>query len=108
MGHILVVDELNNSLHPTMMQFLIRLFHNQTLNKRGAQLIFTTHDSSILDETLLRRDQIWLIQKDSEQATQLYPLTDFKPRQNEVWQRDYLEGRYGALPSIVELTFNGN
>jgi len=108
MGHILVVDELNNSLHPTMMQFLIRLFHNQTLNKRGAQLIFTTHDSSILDETLLRRDQIWLIQKDSEQATQLYPFTDFKPRQNEAWQRDYLEGRYGALPSIVELTFNGN
>ncbi len=108
MGHILLVDELNNSLHPTMMQFLIRLFHNQTLNKRGAQLIFTTHDSSILDETLLRRDQIWLIQKDFEQATQLYPLTDFKPRQNEAWQRDYLEGRYGALPSIVELTFNGN
>ncbi len=108
MGHILLVDELNNSLHPTMMQFLIRLFHNQTLNKRGAQLIFTTHDSSILDETLLRRDQIWLIEKDSEQATQLYPLTDFKPRQNEAWQRDYLEGRYGALPSIVELTFNGN
>ncbi|HEW98485.1 MAG: ATP-binding protein [Candidatus Parabeggiatoa sp. nov. 3] len=107
-GHILVVDELNNSLHPTLMQFLIRLFHNQSLNKRGAQLIFTTHDSSILDQTLLRRDQIWLIEKDSEQATQLYPLTDFKPRQNEAWQRDYLEGRYGALPSIVELTFNGN
>jgi len=107
-GHILVVDELNNSLHPTMMQFLIRLFHNHTLNKRGAQLIFTTHDSSILDQTLLRRDQIWLIQKDHEQATQLYPLTDFRPRQNEALQRDYLEGRYGALPSIVGLTFNGN
>jgi len=107
-GHILVVDELNNSLHPTLMQFLIRLFHNQTLNKRGAQMIFTTHDSSILDQTLLRRDQVWLIEKNFEQATQLYPLTDFKPRQNEAWQRDYLEGRYGALPSIVELTFNGN
>lgn len=107
-GRVLIIDELDNSLHPMMVRFLIELFQNAAINKGNAQLVFTTHDSSILDSTLLRRDQIWFVQKDHEQATQLYPLTDFQPRPNEALQRGYLEGRYGALPCLNEINFDGS
>jgi hypothetical protein len=107
-GRILIIDEFDNSFHPMMVRFLVELFHNTTLNKGNAQIVFTTHDSSILDSTLMRRDQIWFVQKDREQATQLYPLTDFQPRSNEALQRGYLDGRYGALPCLTELNFDGN
>ncbi len=107
-GYVLMVDEFDNSLHPIIVRFLVELFHNTSLNKKNAQLVFTTHDSSTLDSTLFRRDQVWFVQKDQEQATQLYPLTDFQPRPHEALQRYYLEGRYGALPFIGELKFDGN
>jgi AAA15 family ATPase/GTPase len=61
-------------------------------------LFFCTHDSSLLDGDLFRRDQIWFVEKDREQASKLYPLTDFSPRKNEALERGYLMGRYGALP----------
>jgi AAA15 family ATPase/GTPase len=74
------------------------MFHQPELNPNGAQLFFTTHDSSLLDRTLFRRDQIWFTEKDNDQATRLYPLSDFSPRENEAWERGYLTGRYGAVP----------
>ncbi len=104
-GQTLVIDEMDTSLHPMMMRFVIGIIHNQQLNRHGAQMILTTHDSSMLDNSLLRPDQIWFVEKDSLQATQLYPLTDFIPRQNESLQKGYLDGRYGALPCLSELTF---
>jgi hypothetical protein len=104
-GRILFVDELDTSLHPLMVRFLIGLVQNSEINKHNAQLIFTTHDTSVLDTELFRRDQVWFIEKDREQTSRLYPLSDFKPRKGEALARGYLNGRYGALPFIGELRF---
>ncbi len=64
----------------------------------GPQLIFTTHDTTLLDANLLRRDQIWFVEKDAEQSTKLYPLLDYRPRKDEALERGYMKGRYGAVP----------
>jgi len=104
-GRILFVDELGTSLHPLMVRFLVGLIQNPEINRYNAQLIFTTHDTSVLDTDILRRDQIWFVEKDPEQASRLYPLSDFKPRQGEALEKGYLKGRYGALPFIGELRF---
>jgi AAA15 family ATPase/GTPase len=97
-GRVLVVDELDRSLHTLLVRRLVTMFHTPELNPNGAQLIFSTHDTSLLDYTLFRRDQIWFTEKDADQATRLYPLTDFSPRKQEAWERGYLAGRYGAVP----------
>ena len=101
-GFTLVVDELDSSLHPLLVRRLVELFHNPTLNTKGAQLIFSTHDTSLLDSDLFRRDQIWFVEKNHDQASKLYPLSDFSPRKNERWERGYLMGRYGALPFFTD------
>lgn len=98
-GYVLFVDELHDNLHPKLVQFLVKLFHSSKTNPNNAQLIFTTHETSILDQDVFRRDQIWFCEKDNEQATQLYPLTKFSPRKGrENLEASYLAGRYGALP----------
>lgn len=98
-NHVLVVDELHEHLHPLIMKFLISLFHSN--NTGYAQLIFTTHDTSALDSNTLRRDQVWFCEKSSSQATELFPLTDFRPRKKvENMEKRYLSGRYGALPYV--------
>lgn len=97
-GRVLVVDELDSSLHTLLVRRLIGMFQSAELNPQGAQLIFSTHDTSLLDQTLFRRDQIWFTEKDSSQATRLYPLSDFSPRNKEALERGYLVGRYGAVP----------
>lgn len=101
-GKILIIDELDSSLHHAMVRFLINLIQNTELNKNNAQLIFTTHNTSLLDCDLFRRDQIWFMEKDQEQASHLYPLTDFSPRKGEALEKGYLLGRYGALPFFGE------
>lgn len=101
-GRTLVVDELDTSLHPLLVKRLVELFHNSKLNPNGAQLIFTTHDTSLLNSDLFRRDQIWFVEKDQAQASALYPLSDFSPRKNEALEQGYLMGRYGALPFFSE------
>lgn len=98
-GCVLIIDELDNSLHTLMVEFLIKQFHSNT---RSAQLIFTTHDTSLLDNKIFRRDQIWFVKKDADQVTILYPLSDFSPRKKEDLGRGYLRGRYGALPFITD------
>lgn len=97
-GRLLIVDELDSSLHTLLVRRLVRLFHQPEHNPKGAQLLFTTHDTSLLDRTLFRRDQIWFTEKDRDQATRVYPLSDFSPRETEAWERGYLIGRYGAVP----------
>jgi hypothetical protein len=99
-GGVLGVDELNSSLHPLLALELVRVFNDRKRNPLGAQLIFNTHDTNLLDGSLLRRDQIWFTEKDSTGATHLYPLSDFKPRKNENLERGYLQGRYGAVPFL--------
>ena len=100
-GLTLVVDELDTSLHTLLVQALVRLFHQVEVNTGGAQLIFTTHDTSLLDAYgLFRRDQIWFVEKGPDQSSSLYPLLDFSPRKNEAFERGYLQGRYGALPFL--------
>ncbi|MCX7118097.1 MAG: ATP-binding protein [Legionellales bacterium] len=101
-GLTVVIDELDNSLHPLLVRRLVELFHSPSFNPKGAQLIFTTHDTSLLDPALFRRDQIWFIEKDKEQASKLYPLSDFSPRKNEAFEKGYLIGRYGAIPFFDE------
>jgi len=107
-GGVLCVDELDASLHPLLALEIVRLFNDPKLNPRGAQIIFTTHDTNILDRASLRRDQIWFTEKDSEGGTHLYPLTDFKPRKNENLERGYLQGRYGAVPFLGSPDFLTN
>ena len=103
-GLTLVVDELDTSLHTLLVQALVRLFHQPEVNTGGAQLIFTTHDTSLLDAYgLFRRDQVWFVEKRPDQSSSLYPLLDFSPRKNEALERGYLQGRYGALPFLRNL-----
>jgi uncharacterized protein len=99
-GSVLFVDELDRSLHALLVRQLIEMFQNPSLNPAGAQLVFTTHDTSLLSGDLLRRDQVWLVEKDADQASRLYPLTDFAPRKKEALERGYLSGRYGAVPVL--------
>ena len=103
-GFVLFIDELHNNLHPKIVEFLVQLFHSNVTNPNNAQLIFTTHETSILSQDIFRRDQIWFCEKDKDQATQLYPLTDFSPRKGrEKIEASYLAGRYGALPYTRDL-----
>lgn len=102
-GKVLIVDELDSSLHPLLVKRLIGIFHDPKLNTQGAQLVFTTHDTSLLDKTIFRRDQIWFIEKDRNQASTLYPLSDFSPRKHEALESGYLMGRYGAIPFFHDL-----
>lgn len=103
-GFVLFIDELHDNLHPRLVQFLVQLFHNNETNPRNAQLVFTTHETSILNQDVFRRDQIWFCEKAEDQATVLYPLTDFSPRKGrENLELAYLSGRYGALPYIRPL-----
>lgn len=103
-GPAVVVDELDCSMHPLLTRKVIELFQSPTHNTKGAQLIFVTHDSTLMDPELFRRDQIWLTEKNQSGATQLFSLHDFKgekrPRSSEAFQRNYLAGRYGAIPKF--------
>lgn len=100
-GLTLLIDELDTSLHTLLVRELVRLFHRPEVNTGGAQLIFTTHDTSLLDAPdLFRRDQIWFVEKDLDQASKLVSLSEFSPRKNEALERGYLIGRYGAIPLL--------
>lgn len=101
---VLLVDELDTSLHPLMVHYLVKLLHHQGCK---AQLIFTTHDTTLLSQKILRRDQIWFMEKNDRNATELYPLSDYSPRDNEAVERGYLNGRYGGIPFLKDLDFHG-
>ncbi|MEU5697883.1 AAA family ATPase [Streptomyces aurantiacus] len=103
-GGTFVVDEIDSSLHSLLTARLIDLFQNPATNPRGAQLVFTTHDASLLGraggEDILKRDQVWFVEKDSHGETTLYSLAEFKPRKEENRERRYLGGSYGGIPFI--------
>jgi hypothetical protein len=101
---IVVVDELECSMHPQLTRKLIELFQSSEANKKGAQLIFATHDITLMDPELFRRDQIWLVEKNQNSASEIFSLYDFatkeRPRNTEAFQRNYLAGRYGGVPKF--------
>jgi hypothetical protein len=108
-GTVLLVDELDASLHPTLVRQLIRLFQSPRSNPRRAQLVFNSHDMTILgdfgSDRLIGRDQIWFTEKDDHGSTRLYSLADLEPRKAEAIGRRYLAGRYGATPNLSSQEF---
>ncbi len=96
-GATVCIDELDRSLHPHITRFLVEQFQPSN-NPNNAQLVFSTHDVTLMDQDLLRRDQIWFIEKDAQGGSRLYPLLDYSPRKGEARERGYLKGRYGAVP----------
>lgn len=93
------VDELNVKLHPLLLKFIIDLFYN---NHSEAQLIYTTHDTTLMDKKFFRRDQIWFVQKDEYGYSELLALSDFKVRSDASFEKDYLAGVYGGIPFLKE------
>lgn len=100
-GTLLIADEMDAHLHPLLTKHLISLFNSTEFNPNGAQLIFTSHNTNLLDLDLLRRDQIWFTEKDEQTAaTDLFSLCDFSVRKDARVENGYLIGRYGAIPFI--------
>jgi len=97
-GSLVVIDEMDASLHTKASEAIITLFNNKEINKLGAQLIATTHDTNLLSSPLLRRDQIWFTEKDDIGASDLYPLSDIATRAGDNIEKGYLQGKYGAVP----------
>lgn len=99
-GLVVVVDELHQNLHPALVRFLVERFHDPALDN-DAQLVFATHDTSILSQDVFRRDQIWFCERNGRHETALTPLSDYHPRKGvENLERAYLAGRYGAIPYV--------
>lgn len=96
-----MVDELDTSLHPLALRGVIELFKNPKTNPKHAQLIFTTHDTSIMD--LFNREQVWLVEKNKDYASELISVSDFEGRSTDIIEKKYMAGRYGALPRIGDL-----
>ena len=106
-GSVLVIDELDAKMHPLLSQQIIRLFNSPSANPHHAQLIFSTHDTHLLSTKMFRRDQIWFTEKNLSEQTDLYCLTDIvfpdgtKPRNDSNYEKNYIAGRYGAIPYII-------
>jgi AAA15 family ATPase/GTPase len=98
-SRLLIMDEIESSLNPQLVRALVE---SALHISQQSQLIFTTHNPLLLDQTLFRRDQIWFTEKDRAGATRLYPLTDYQPRKDESLVKGYLAGRYGGIPFIPE------
>ncbi|NQY19802.1 MAG: ATP-binding protein [Campylobacteraceae bacterium] len=105
-GSILIIDELDASLHPMLTKHLIKLFHNDSINTKNAQLIFATHDTNLLNSSLFRRDQIWLTEKDKYASTNIFSLAQFNDvRKTEDFEKQYIQGKYGGIPYLGKFEF---
>jgi hypothetical protein len=104
-GVVIVMDELEASLHPLLSRKLVKIFHSDKWKRGGSQLVFATHETTLMDLSVFRRDQIWFTDKDTAGASHLYSLYDFKtkPRLQEAIQKGYLTGRYGAIPLLTDI-----
>ena len=111
-GMVLFVDELDAKLHPLLTRYIINLFHNSEKNIGNGQLIYSTHDTVNLNKETFRRDEIWFVEKDKNGVSELYSLSDYmiedgdgntkKVRNDATYNKDYLTGRYGAIPVLQE------
>ena len=95
---IIVIDEFDARLHPIISKTIIKLFNSASTNGNNAQLIVATHDTNLLDKDLLRRDQIWFSEKDKYGASYLTSLVEYKVRNDASFEKDYIMGKYGAIP----------
>ena len=108
-GTTLVIDELDAKIHPVLLKYLIMTFSNMEKNKKGAQLIFTSHDLSTMNSEVFRRDEIWFVAKGNRQNSKIYSLVEFKNKKGESVRKDakfdkqYLEGKYGADPYLRKI-----
>lgn len=103
-GRILFIDELDASLHPLISRAIITLFNSNETNPNNAQLVFTTHDTNLLNNKFFRRDQIWFTEKNKYGATDLYSLAEYQVRNDASFESDYIKGRYGAVPYVGNLS----
>jgi len=105
-GGVILYDEFDNSLHPKLCRFLIRLFHNPLTNPKNAQLVFATHEVSLLDKAIFRKDQIWFAEKDKYGQSTLFSAQDFEGvRDDTPFDKWYMAGKFGGYPKIKELNF---
>lgn len=103
MGGVLVIDEFNSGLHPRLCEHIVGIFRNSASNPRGAQLIVTTHDTNLMARDGIFRDELWLVDRDSRGASELYSLDEFSKdevRKGANLERWYLDGRFRAIPSL--------
>ena len=112
-GRLVIVDELDSKLHPMLLRYIIRMFKNKELNKNGAQLLFTSHDMTTMRNTVFRRDEIWFAATDEAHASQIYSLYDIRNadgshvNNKSAYDKQYLEGRYGADPYLQNMLDGG-
>ncbi|UZW14894.1 ATP-binding protein [Clostridium pasteurianum] len=105
LGIPIFIDELDSKLHPLLLRYILIMFHNESINKNNAQLIYTTHDNYTLTKDIFRRDQIWFAEKDENATSHLYSLIEYKfddkkVRKDASFNKDYLLGKYGAVPIL--------
>lgn len=112
-GRLVIVDELDSKLHPKLLRYIIRMFKNKELNKNGAQLLFTSHDMTTMRNTVFRRDEIWFAATDEAHESQIYSLYDIRNTDDShvnnrsAYDKQYLEGRYGADPYLQNMLAGG-
>lgn len=99
-GGVLVIDELDAKLHPLITMSIIRLFQDSDINPNNAQLIFATHDTNILRFGRFRRDQIYFVDKNNDGASQIYSLVEYDVRNDKIYEKDYINGSFGAIPKL--------
>ncbi|RLD58686.1 MAG: ATP-binding protein, partial [Bacteroidetes bacterium] len=108
-GRLLVIDELDSKLHPLITIHIVNLFNDPETNPNNAQLLFATHDTNLLSSDLFRRDQVWFTEKDEKEQTDMYALHDInlpdgtKVRNDSNLEKNYIRGRYGAIPFITKM-----
>lgn len=108
-GRLMIVDELDAKLHPKLLRYVIRLFTNPEINKKGAQLLFTSHDMATMKNSIFRRDEIWFAALDEDNSSMIYSLSELRKENNDpinntaAYDKQYLEGRYGADPYLSNM-----
>lgn len=113
-GRLVIIDELDAKLHPKLLRYVISLFKNPKVNKNGAQLLFTSHDMSTMKNTVFRRDEIWFAALNDKRNSEIYSLYEIRHEDNErvkstaAFDKQYLEGRYGADPYLQNMLSGGN
>ncbi|SJT59116.1 Predicted ATPase [Clostridioides difficile] len=114
LGMPIFIDELDAKLHPLLLRYILTMFHDENINKNGAQLIYVTHDNYTLTRDIFRRDQIWFVEKDSDSVSHLYSLAEYKTeddkkvRKDASYNKDYLLGKYGSVPILRGYDMWGN
>ena len=103
-GDSLFIDELDSRLHPNIVSHLIKMFNSKDTNPNNAQLIFNTHNTNLLNENLFRRDQVWFTEKNRYGEAKLFSLADIKIRKGENYEEKYLDGRYGGVPYLEDIS----